>query len=235
MLMLYWVPEWWIFVTALIKLGAVFCPAPTMLTPKDLQYRVNAGKFEFIITDTENADKVEKICRFCPTLKHRMLVDGEMQNWISYQYELFYPAPVSRSAISMPVIQKTHASDPMLIYFTSGTTVSLEMVIHSHSHPLGHIVTGTPLAGLNSNDLHFTSSDTGWAKCGWENIWSVDCRSLYLLFNDARGNLRRLNYFHLLKIRNFNICCRRLSTGCLSLLILHMISDPFVTHLAGNH
>jgi Acyl-coenzyme A synthetases/AMP-(fatty) acid ligases len=92
MLMLHRIPEWWIFVIALIKLGAVFCPAPTMLTSKDLQYRINAGKFEFIITDTENADKVEKICRFCPTLKHRMLIDGELPNWISYQYELFYPA-----------------------------------------------------------------------------------------------------------------------------------------------
>ena len=99
-----------------------------------------------------------------------MLVDGELPNWISYRYELLYPAPVSRSAISMPVSQKTHGSDPMLIYFTSGTTGEPKMVLHNHSHPLGHIVTARLWQDLNSNDLHFTSSDTGWAKCGWGKI-----------------------------------------------------------------
>lgn len=207
MLMLHRIPEWWIFVIALIKLGAVFCPAPTMLTPKDLQYRVNAGKFSFIITDTENAEKVEKICRFCPSIKHRMLVDGQLPNWISYQYELFYPAPVSRSAISMPVSMKTHATDPMLIYFTSGTTGEPKMVLHDHGHPLGHIVTARLWQDLNSNDLHFTSSDTGWAKCGWGKIFGQWIVGACIFIYDARGKFKATELLPLIEKYEINTFC----------------------------
>jgi acetyl-CoA synthetase len=208
MLMLHRVPEWWIFVIALIKLGAVVCPSPTMLTAKDLQYRVNAGKFSLLITDVENSDKVEKICRFCPSLKHRMLIDGELPNWISYQYELLYPAPVSRSAISMPFQQKTHSSDPMLIYFTSGTTGEPKMVLHNHGYPLGHIVTARLWQDLNSNDLHFTSSDTGWAKCGWGKIFGQWIEGACLFIYDARGKFKATELLPLIeKYEITTFCC----------------------------
>lgn len=69
------IPEWWIFPIALIKLGAVFAPCPTMLTPRDIKYRVNRGKVRMIITDLENASKVEEICNECPTLTIRVLAD----------------------------------------------------------------------------------------------------------------------------------------------------------------
>ncbi len=208
MLMLHRVPEWWIFVIALIKLGAVVCPSPTMLTPKDLQYRVNAGKFSMLITDVENSDKVEKICRFCPSLKHRMLIDGELPNWISYQYELLYPAPVSRSSISMPFLQKTHASDPMLIYFTSGTTGEPKMVLHNHGYPLGHIVTARLWQDLNSNDLHFTSSDTGWAKCAWGKIFGQWIEGACLFIYDARGKFKATELLPLIeKYEITTFCC----------------------------
>ena len=122
MLMLPRIPEWWIFVIALIKLGAVFCPCPTMLTPKDIKYRIQAGKFRMIITNTENAEKIERIADACPLLETLFLADGERDGWASYPHELKYPAPVSRRTVSMPVAKKTRATDPMLIYFTSGTT-----------------------------------------------------------------------------------------------------------------
>jgi len=208
MLMLHRVPEWWIFVIALIKLGAVVCPSPTMLTAKDLQYRVNAGKFSMLITDMENSDKVEKICRFCPSLKHRMLIDGELPNWISYKYELLYPAPVSRSAISMPIQQKTHSSDPMLIYFTSGTTGEPKMVLHNHGYPLGHIVTARLWQDLNSNDLHFTSSDTGWAKCAWGKIFGQWIEGACLFIYDARGKFKATELLPLIeKYEISTFCC----------------------------
>ena len=71
MLMLPRTPEWWIFVIALIKLGAVYGPATTMLTPKDLKYRIQAAEIRMIITMAEHADKVEEIREECPTLADR--------------------------------------------------------------------------------------------------------------------------------------------------------------------
>jgi len=83
MLMLPRIPEWWIFVIALIKLGAVYCPCPTMLTPKDIKYRIRAGKFRMIITNCENAEKVDEISDTCPLLDTLFLVDGEREGWAS--------------------------------------------------------------------------------------------------------------------------------------------------------
>jgi acetyl-CoA synthetase len=118
LVMLPRIPEWWIFAIALIKLGAVFAPCPTMLTSRDLKYRINKGKFRMVITDLENASKVEEICNECPTLTARVLADGELKGWASFPYELLYPAPVSHRSVSIPDDRRTKSTDPMLIYFT---------------------------------------------------------------------------------------------------------------------
>ena len=77
------IPEWWIFVVALIKLGAVYCPCPSLLTPKDLQYRINVGHFKMVITNLENSWKIEEICKDCPSLQVRFLVDGELEGIVT--------------------------------------------------------------------------------------------------------------------------------------------------------
>ena len=94
-LMLHRVPEWWILTIALTKLGAVVSPSPTMLTAKDIRYRVNLGEFKMVITDLENAPKVDEIYSECASLMSRLVVDGERDGWISLPHELTYPAPVS--------------------------------------------------------------------------------------------------------------------------------------------
>jgi acetyl-CoA synthetase len=198
MLMLPRIPEWWIFVVALIKLGAVFCPCPTMLTPHDIKYRVNAGKFKMIITDLENADKVEEICDKCPSLTARFLADAELQGWASFPWELLYPAPVSHRSVSMPVENRTRATDPMLIYFTSGTTGEPKMVLHDQSYPLGHIVTARFWHDVRSTDLHFTFSDTGWAKCAWGKIFGQWIEGACMFIYDARGKFKATEILPLL-------------------------------------
>jgi acetyl-CoA synthetase len=100
LVMLPRIPEWWIFAIALIKLGAVFCPRPTMFTPRDIQYLVNKGRFRMIITNLENTGKVEEICNECPSLSCRFVVDAEIKGWASWPYELLYPAPVSHHTVS---------------------------------------------------------------------------------------------------------------------------------------
>jgi len=167
LIMLPRVPEWWTFAIAAIKLGVIFCPCPTMLTPKDLKYRVNLGKFRMIVTDVENAWKVDEICEECPSLDLRFVIDGELPNWISYPVELNYPAPASHRLAPLSSGKKTKSTDPMVIYFTSGTTGEPKMVIHDHSYPLGHAITGKYWYDLRENDLHLTLADTGWAKSSW--------------------------------------------------------------------
>lgn len=76
------VPEWWTFAIAAIKIGAVFCPSPCILTPHDLKYRIKQGKFKMIVTDTDNAGKIEEILGECPTLSVKFLMDGGLPGWI---------------------------------------------------------------------------------------------------------------------------------------------------------
>ncbi|WP_373838872.1 AMP-binding protein [Methanospirillum sp.] len=171
LIMLHRVPEWWFMVIALIKTGAVYIPAPTMLTPKDLEYRINASEAKMVITDVENAHKVDEIADICPTLQTKMVVDGTRDGWLSYPRELIYPAPVSSRIINLKGMRKTKSSDPMVIFFSSGTTGEPKMVLHSHDYPLGHIVTARFWHDVRNNDLHFTVSDTGWAKSAWGKLF----------------------------------------------------------------
>ena len=137
LIMLPRVPEWWTFTLALIKRGAVYCPAPTMLTPKDLKYRINVADIKMVITNEEQADKIDAIAKDCPSLSCKMTVDGRRPGWISYPVELEYPAPVSAKLVNLSVMKKTRSTDPLIIFFTSGTTGEPKMVVHDQSYPLG--------------------------------------------------------------------------------------------------
>jgi len=208
LVMLPRIPEWWIFAVALIKLGAVFAPCPTMLTSRDIKYRVNQGKFRMVITDIENAPKVEEICDECPTLTNRLVADGERQGWASFPYELLYPAPVSHRSVSIPDTRRTKSTDPMLIYFTSGTTGAPKMVLHTHSYPLGHIVTARLWQDIRQNDLHFTVADTGWAKCAWGKIFGQWIEGACIFVYHFTGKFQATEVLPLLdKYEITTFCC----------------------------
>lgn len=185
-IMLHRVPEWWFFAIACIKLGAIFVPCPTMLTTKDLVYRINAANIKMIVTDMENTAKVNEICSQCQSLKTRLVVDGHCEGWISYLVELDYPAPVS-SKLAVSGLEKTRSSDPMVIYFTSGTTGEPKMVLHNHALPIGHITTGAYWLDLKKNDVHLTLSDTGWAKSSWGKFFGPWIQGCCSVVYDSRG------------------------------------------------
>ena len=207
LVMLPRIPEWWIFAIALIKLGAVFAPCPTMLTARDIKYRVNKGKFRMIITDAENAPKVEEICNECPGLTSRFLADGERKGWASFPYELLYPAPVSHRSVSIPDQLRTRSTDPMLIYFTSGTTGEPKMVLHDHSYPLGHIVTVRFWHDVRTSDLHFTLSDTGWAKSAWGKFYGQWIEGAAIFVYDIRGRFNATELLPLIEKYGINTFC----------------------------
>ena len=187
MIMLPRVPEWWTATIALIKRGAVYCPAPTMLTPKDLKYRINIADIKLVITSEEHADKIEEIQKECPSLTCKMMIDGKRPGWISYPVELDYPAPVSMKIVGLPGMKKTKSTDPLVIFFTSGTTGEPKMVLHDQSYPLGHIVTARFWHDLRSTDLHLTLSDTGWAKSAWGKFYGQWIEGSAIFVYDIRS------------------------------------------------
>lgn len=208
LLMLPRVPEWWIFTVALIKRGAVSCPCPTMLTPKDIQYRVQTADIKLVITNIENAGKVDEVYAACPSLCGRMLTDGERQDWISYPVELNYPAPVSTRLINIPGMKKTKPTDPLVIFFTSGTTGQAKMVVHDHSYPLGHIVTARFWHDVRCTDLHFTLSDTGWAKSAWGKIYGQWIEGAAIFVYDIRSRFNATEILPLIeKYGVTTFCC----------------------------
>ncbi len=181
------IPEWWFFSLALIKIGAIQCPSPTLLTAHDIRQRIQFGHFKMVITDSSNADKIDEIYNDCPSLDTRMIVDGEREGWVSYSKEIQSPNTLSHHKVKNAFIARTKASDPMLMIFTSGTSKMPKLVLHSHAYPLGHRVTAQLWHGLDENDLHFTVSDTGWAKNLWGNYFGQWITGACLFIYDIRS------------------------------------------------
>lgn len=207
LIMLPRTPEWWIFTLGMIKMGIVYCPAPIMLTPKDLKYRVKAADIKMIITDMENAPKVDAIFDECPTLENRMIIDGERDGWISYPVELDYPAPVSSKLINLGGMRKTKSKDPLVIFFTSGTTGEPKMVLHDHSYPLGHITTARFWHDIRSTDLHLTLSDTGWAKSAWGKLYGQWLEGAAIFVYDIRGKFNTTEILPLMEKYGITTFC----------------------------
>ncbi len=161
------IPEWYIALIGMFKLGVIPMPGTVLLKSKDVEYRINRAEANMVITDLDHADIVEGVKAKCPSLKHMMLIDGKRADWYNYDEEM---SEVSRD-LDTKELEKTKSSDPMLIYFTSGTTGHPKMVLHTHSYPLGHEVTARFAQALTSKDLHWTVSETGWAKAAWGKLF----------------------------------------------------------------
>jgi acyl-coenzyme A synthetase/AMP-(fatty) acid ligase len=156
---------WWETLVGLFKAGLVAIPGTTLLTSKDIAYRIDLAQAAAVITDSEGAEKVDAISQKMPRLGHRVLVAAEKHpGWHSYNDLIAASKPANRI--------QTRADEPALVYFTSGTTGMPKMVLHSHaSYGLGHKVTGRFWLDLRPNDLHWNVSDTGWAKAAWSSLF----------------------------------------------------------------
>ncbi|MDR2617329.1 MAG: AMP-binding protein [Treponema sp.] len=171
MLILKQRPEVWILMTALEKIGAVCIPGTYQLTQKDIVYRCNIAEVKMLIAvdDPELLKNIEAAVPECKYLICRAAVGSAVpRSFIDMKKEI----EKADDAFERPRGEgETKIREPMLIYFSSGTTGMPKMVYHNHCLPLGHIVTAKYWQCVGDNKVHMTQTDSGWAKFAWGKIY----------------------------------------------------------------
>ena len=161
-------PAWWIGMLGLIRLGAVPIPATTLLTAKDIAYRIGAAGITAMLTDADGAKKAG-------TFHGKRFLAEELERDLKRMSPDFEPEP-------------TRADEPGIIYFTSGTTGPPKMVLHTQeSYGLGHRVTGAEWLCCKPRDVHWNLADTGWAKAAWSSLYGPWHMGACIFSVDARG------------------------------------------------
>lgn len=159
--------QYWYTLVALNKIGAVAIPATHLLTKKDFVYRFNAADAVAIVCTAEGevSEHAEQAQPDCPTFATKFLVrGGDRDGWVNFDEKIKeYPETFER--------RDTKATDPFLLYFTSGTTGYPKMVMHDHTYSLGHIITARHWHTEEPGELHLTVSETGWGKAAWGKLY----------------------------------------------------------------
>ena len=160
--------QYWFAVLGLHKLGAVAIPATNQLLEKDFTYRFAAGNVKAILctADGDVSDEVDAAALKSPNLEHKIMVGGKKDGWHDFNEEY--------SIFSSHFERKEDApcgSDPMLMFFTSGTSGYPKLAAHNYKYPLGHFITAKYWHRVNPEGLHLTISDTGWAKSSWGKLY----------------------------------------------------------------
>lgn len=177
----------WETMLAAIKIGAVVIPATTLLSGEDLQDRLLRGNARWVITNATGHEKFAELPS--EMLEHLTLINtavapGErsLSGWIDFARSEGEPK-------EMTTLPTTLASDPLLEYFTSGTTARAKLVQHTQvSYPVGHLSTLYWL-GLQKGDVHWTISSPGWAKHAWSCFFApLNAQACVFIYNYSRFN-----------------------------------------------
>ena len=188
------IPDWYDVVLGCIKLGAVPMPATTLLTPRDIAYRLNSAEANVVVVDAEGTTKVDQVAADCPSLRTRVYLagggyggipdqaSGQAGGWVSWADGL------AEAGDGPPEAEPTRSDDPMLLYFTSGTVAYPKMVLHTQaSAGIGHQITARFWQDLKPDDLHWTLSDFGWAKAAWGKLFGQWAVGAAVFLWDVRG------------------------------------------------
>jgi acetyl-CoA synthetase len=174
--------ELWECMLACIRLGTVMIPATTLLAPADVEDRVNRGNARCVITATADVDKFADV----PADMLRVVVGDPVDGWASYSSSYDWQGEFADDA-------DTRADEPLLLYFTSGTTSLPKLVEHTHaSYPVGHLSTMYWI-GLQPGDVHLNISSPGWAKHAWSCFFAPwNAGATTLIYNFARFDAVKL-------------------------------------------
>ena len=159
--------QFWFSILALHKIGAVVIPATHLLVEHDFDYRFQSAGVSAIVctADTDVSHQVDLAEKNYKKIT-KILVGGQRDGWHNFNEE-------------MPAFSDTYerkpdsacGSDPLLMFFTSGTTGYPKIATHNHKYPLGHFITAKYWHNVNPDGIHFTISDTGWGKALWGKLY----------------------------------------------------------------
>ena len=166
----------WELMLACIKLGAVMIPATMLLTPEDLRDRLERGGVKHVAVASEQAAKFVDL----PGRYTRITVGASVPGWLRFEDSASAPTAFTPDG-------PTQATDPLLLYFTSGTTSKPKLVLHTHqSYPVGHLSTMYWI-GLQPGDVHLNISSPGWAKHAWSCFFAPwNAGAAIFIYNYAR-------------------------------------------------
>jgi acyl-coenzyme A synthetase/AMP-(fatty) acid ligase len=166
------IPEWYVAMLGAIRIGAIPMPGTTLLTGRDIEYRITKAGASAVVTDADGAGKVEAV-RDRLSNVHSLVVAGQSSGdgWRGL-------ADLLDTARDGPTpTDPTASHDSMLLYFTSGTVAYPKMVLHTQaSYGIGHTITARYWQDLKPGDVHWTISDTGWAKAAGGKLfgqWTI--------------------------------------------------------------
>jgi acetyl-CoA synthetase len=172
----------WDIMLAVTKLGAVLIPATTLLTPEDLRDRLERGQVRHVIVGAANAGKFETLAGDYS----RLGVGGNVPGWSAFEEAYGHDPSFSPDG-------PTRVDDPLLLYFTSGTTSKPKLVLHTHrSYPIGHMSTMYWI-GLQPGDIHLNISSPGWAKHAWSCFFAPwNAGACVFIYNYARFDAKAM-------------------------------------------
>lgn len=158
--------EYWFAAVALHKLGAVMIPATHMLTVDDFVYRINASGVKAIVCTAQDdvPSTIKQALRKSEKNPRLWCVQKDVEGFFNLTSQM----ETAGDAFDRV---ETSVADPMMLYFTSGTTGYPKGVIHDFTYPLAHIVTAKYWQQAQDDGLHFTVAETGWAKASWGKIY----------------------------------------------------------------
>ncbi len=160
--------QFWFAMLGLNKLGAIAIPATNLLQEHDFTYRFQAAGVSAILctADGDTAHQADLAAAECPTLRTKIIVNGERDGWHDFDEEYkLYSSEFERTTDS------PKGKDLMLMFFTSGTTGYPKIAAHNYKYALGHFITAKYWHCVDPDGLHLTISDTGWAKAMWGKLY----------------------------------------------------------------
>ncbi|MEI6673634.1 MAG: AMP-binding protein [Verrucomicrobiota bacterium] len=195
LLLLHRVPQWWIAMLGLIRLGAVPVPGTPLLTSRDLDYRIAAAKIGAVITDAEGSAKLSSFDGV------RIGVGPATPGWTDFDTgaaaaaETFADEPIRSDA-------------PGILFFTSATTGHPKMVLHTQaSYGIAHRLTGKYWLDLKPDDVHWNISDVGWAKAAWSSFYAPWQMGACVFVADSRGKFDPVKTLRILETYPITTWC----------------------------